>query len=89
LEYPLSRRGRADRRMVARQNDLICIAIGSSSPTAETVHNGGSGAYVGGLQTTWSDDLGWGSDAAGGSVTLTAAWTPSNRKCPPDTFLPA
>jgi hypothetical protein len=27
--------------MVARQNDLICIAIGSSSPTAETVHNGG------------------------------------------------
>ena len=25
--------------MVARQNDLICIAVGSSSLTAKTVHN--------------------------------------------------
>src|SRR5208337_566717 len=40
------RRGRADRRTVARQDDLICIAIGSGSPMAKTVHNGGSARFA-------------------------------------------
>jgi hypothetical protein len=41
---PLTQEWTSGPEEVARPNDLICIAIGSSGPSAKTVHNGGSRA---------------------------------------------
>ena len=38
-----------------RQNDLICIAIGSSSPTTKTIHIGGYGRSRLRLSVTFRD----------------------------------